>query len=103
MPPARCWLPPVRGVGCKFGVQNFQFLFHFSALGHILGGPDHPDRLAGAVGYGHALGMDDAGDSIGTDDTIVNIIWGLMGKGLLDRLVYRLPVIGMDPFQETVI
>jgi len=47
-------------------------------LGNIMTSPDHPDRLIGSIGYGRPLSMDDTCDSVGTDDTILNIIGDLM-------------------------
>jgi hypothetical protein len=90
------------GVNSEFGIKHFQLLLHLSLLGDILGCPDHPDRPVGGTGYGCPTCMDDAGVTIGTDDTVMNIIGCLTKKGLLDSFVNRLPVIGMDQFNEIV-
>jgi hypothetical protein len=51
-------------------------IFGTSTLRDIESGSNQPDRLAGDIVYGPPLGMDDADDSVRTDDTIMSIIYG---------------------------
>jgi hypothetical protein len=83
--------------------EDGPLLLHPEPLGHVLPGPQHPDRRAGRVAHDAPAreGVNDA--AVGTNNAVLEGECLAISQGALDGGVDRFPILRMDPFEEGLV
>ena len=108
-------LVPPQGIACQIPVPNrvirgarndleaffapSKLVLRLLALGDVLTYSHQLQRVMGLVEHPFPLTVEQPDSSIGTDDPLFKLEGFKLPEGLLDNLLGRTPILGMNPFE----